>query len=142
MDKLRPKVGLGVIIKNKDGQILVMQRTGSHAPYWSIPGGHLELGESFEDGIVREAKEELDITIRNPKVIAVTNNLRTYEKEGLHYISVILLVDDFVGKPKNMEPNKCLAVQWVAPNRLPKPHFDASEMGVKCYLRAVPYIKT
>lgn len=43
-----PKVGIGVIIVKDDGHILVGKRKASHTPYWSIPGGHLELGESFE----------------------------------------------------------------------------------------------
>ena len=141
MEKVRPRVGLGVIIKSKDGQILVMKRLGSHAPYWSIPGGNLELGEVFEDGAAREVKEELNLTINDPKVIAVTNNLKTFRKEGLHYISVILLVEDFDGIPKIMEPNKCEDIKWVRPDKLPKPHFDASEMGVQCYLKGVPYIE-
>ncbi|MDN6109542.1 MAG: NUDIX domain-containing protein, partial [Enterobacterales bacterium] len=42
------KVGVGVIIANPQGQILLGKRCGSHAPFWSIPGGHLEEGETFE----------------------------------------------------------------------------------------------
>ncbi len=90
MSSEKPRVGLGIIIENGKGQILVMKREGKHAPYWSIPGGKLELGETFEDGAARELKEELDIDIKDPQVIAVTNNLKTYEAEGLHFISVIL----------------------------------------------------
>ena len=49
-----PKVGLGVIIVNKDGNILIGKRKGSHAQKYSIPGGHLEIGETFEQGTIRE----------------------------------------------------------------------------------------
>ena len=42
-----PRVGVGVILVNHQGQVLLGKRKGSHAPYWSIAGGHLELGESF-----------------------------------------------------------------------------------------------
>ena len=44
-----PRVGVGVILLNPQGKILLGKRKGSHAPYWSIPGGHLEHGESFEE---------------------------------------------------------------------------------------------
>ncbi|MCF3098376.1 NUDIX domain-containing protein, partial [Aeromonas australiensis] len=46
MSTLYPRVGVGVILTNAQGQVLLGKRKGSHAPYWSIPGGHLELGES------------------------------------------------------------------------------------------------
>ena len=39
-----PRVGVGVILTNGRGQVLLGKRKGSHAPHWSIAGGHLELG--------------------------------------------------------------------------------------------------
>ena len=39
------QVGVGIIVVNHQGHILVGERCGQHAPYWSIPGGHLEAGE-------------------------------------------------------------------------------------------------
>ena len=130
-----PRVGLGVIIVNKDGNILIGKRKGSHAQKYSIPGGHLEMGETFEQGAFREIKEETDLDIFEPKVIAVTNNLETYKEEGKHYISVVLLVTKYSGKLKNMEPEKCESWIWVDPHNLPQPHFDASTLGVMCYLK-------
>ena len=140
MGNQNPRVGLGIIIENNKGQVLVMKREGSHAPFWSIPGGKLELGETFEEGATRELKEELDIDIDDPKVIAVTNNLKTYEAEGAHFISIIFSVKAFRGEPKIMEPDKCTEIRWVDPNKLPQPHFDASELGVRCYIEGVPYV--
>ncbi len=117
-----------------------MKREGSHAPFWSIPGGKLELGETFEHGAVRELQEELAIAIEDPQVIAVTNNLKTYRAEGAHFISVVLLAKSFTGTPKIMEPHKCTALQWADPHELPQPHFDASELAIACYLKGVPYV--
>lgn len=54
----RPHVGIGVIIVDSTGRILVGKRKGQHAPYWSIPGGHLEPGETFEAAAIREVGEE------------------------------------------------------------------------------------
>ncbi|MFH0712712.1 MAG: NUDIX domain-containing protein [Candidatus Jorgensenbacteria bacterium] len=134
-----PKVGLGVVLVNKEGKILVEKRIGSHAQKYSIPGGHLELGETFEHGAIREIKEETSLNAKNPKVIGVTNNLETYESEGVHYISVILLVTEYTGELKIMEPDKCEKQLWVDPKNLPEPHFDASRLGVKCYLNGTFY---
>jgi mutator protein MutT len=71
----KPGVGIGVIIENSAGEILIGKRLGSHAEKYSIPGGKLELGESFEHGAVREIKEEVGLTLEDVKVMGVTNNL-------------------------------------------------------------------
>jgi 8-oxo-dGTP diphosphatase len=134
MTNKNPRVGLGIIIVNKQNKILVGKRKNSHAPFYSIPGGNLELGESFDEGAIREVLEETNLNIKNPKVIAVTNNLETYKNEGLHYISIALLVSDYSGELKIMEPNKCEEWLWVDPKDLPQPHFDASKQSVNCYL--------
>jgi 8-oxo-dGTP diphosphatase len=139
--KNRPRVGLGIIITNEEGKILIGKRKGVHAPYYSIPGGNLELGETFEEGAVREIKEETDLDIQEPKVVSVTNNLETFRKEELHYISIILHVTEYSGDLKIMKPEKCEEWLWVDPTELPMPHFDASQMGVKCYLENVCYKK-
>jgi 8-oxo-dGTP diphosphatase len=130
----RPRIGLGVIIVNQDGKVLIGKRKGSHAHFYSIPGGTLELGETFEEGSKREIKEETDLDINNPEVIAVTNNLATYHSEGVHYVSIIILVKDFSGEPKIMEPEKCDGWLWVDPRNLPMPHFEASQTAITCYL--------
>jgi len=136
----RPAVGIGVIIENKKGEILIGKRIGSHAPYYSIPGGHLELGETFEEAAIKEVLEETGLIIFNPKVIGITNNLRTYKEEGLHYVSITLFTNKFEGEVKAMEPEKCVKWDWYNPRELPKPHFDASEFAIECYLNNHFYI--
>lgn len=135
MNTEHPRVGLGVVIVNNEGKILVGKRKGSHAQTYSIPGGHLDLGETFEQGAMREIKEETDLDITEPRVIAITNNLETFRAEGKHYISIVLLTKAFSGELKNMEPEKCEEWLWVDPHDLPQPHFDASRLGVECYLK-------
>lgn len=130
----RPHVGIGVILVNPDGRILIGKREGSHAPYWSIPGGYLEPGESFEAAAIREVREETGLDIVNPVVLCVTNNLQTFGQEGLHVVSVCLLAKGFTGNLAVMEPDKCSGWLWSDPSDLPEPHFEASSMAIACYL--------
>jgi 8-oxo-dGTP diphosphatase len=130
----KPRVVLGIIIENGDGKILIGKRIGSHAQKYSIPGGGLEPGETFEAGAIREAQEEHGILIDRPTVIAITNNLETFREEGIHAASVILLARSFQGIPTIREPDKCEEIMWVDPRDLPMPHFDASRLAVECYL--------
>jgi len=137
----RPNVGVGIIIQNAQGEILIGKRKGSHSPYFSIPGGHLEMGETFEEGIKKEVLEETGLIIKNPVVIGITNNLRTYKKTGIHHISVNMFSNEFEGTPQITEPEKCEGWFWVKPTELPQPHFEASEIAVECFLKNKFYLK-
>lgn len=65
-DEKTIKVGLGLYILNDRGQVLLGLRKAKHGEgTWCPPGGHLEYGESFEEGAVREAFEETGIRV-NP----------------------------------------------------------------------------
>lgn len=130
----RVEVGVGVIIENSEGFILVGRRMGGHAPFFSILGGHLEAGETFAGAACRETLEEAGIVIASPRVVALTNNLETFAAEGLHYVSVILHTSVFEGEPRLMEPDRCEGWRWVDPSDLPEPHFEPSRIGVKCWL--------
>lgn len=130
----RPKVGIGVIIFYNN-KILIGKRKGSHSPFYSIPGGHLEIGETFEESAIREIKEETNLEIINPEVISVINDLHTYKTENRHYISVILSANNFNGELKNLEPEKCEGWEWVDPLNLPEPHFESSRKAVECFIK-------
>ncbi|MBR9675902.1 NUDIX domain-containing protein [Candidatus Woesearchaeota archaeon] len=135
------KVGLGVIIVNSDGKVLVGKRKNIIAPFYSIPGGGLDDGETFEDGAKREILEETSLILNKIEVIGLTNNLETYKKEKFHSVSVVLFCDDFSGEPKLLEPDKCEGWSWEDPENLPLPHFDASKMAIENYLEKRFYHK-
>ena len=135
----RPRIGIGVILLNPAGQVLIGKREGSHAPYFSIPGGYLEPGESFETAAIREVMEETGLEIVNPVVMGVSNNLETWRTEGVHVVSVFLLSKEFSGTLTLMEPDKCSGWQWCDPSRLPEPHFEASRQAIACYLEGKFY---
>ncbi len=124
------KLGVGVIIE-RDGKILIGKRISEYAPYYSIPGGTMEEGESFEDAAIREIKEECGITLINPEVVCISNNLQTYEESGIHFVSIILYCNTFEGEPQQYEPDKCEGWDWYDPKEIPQPHFEASELGIK-----------
>ena len=137
----QPQVGVGVIIEDEtSGKVLIGRRIGSHAPYYSIPGGKLELGETFEDAAMREVGEETGLEIATPRVIAVTNNLETFRNEGVHFISVILHTTHFLGQVQVREPDKCSGWGWYYKRHLPEPHFDASRFAIRCLLDQKPFV--
>lgn len=121
MENNNVRVGIGVFVL-KGGKFLMQKRQGSHGEgTWSLPGGHLEFGESFEDTARREVKEESDLEIKNVRFAAVTNDI--FAKESKHYVTVWMLSDWASGEVRNMEPEKCTMQSWHTLDNLPKPLF-------------------
>lgn len=54
--------GAAAVIVNNQGQILLQSRADRDK--WGLPGGCQELGERFQDTIIREIKEETDLDVR------------------------------------------------------------------------------
>ncbi len=119
--KQYPRIGVGVIIKNKN-RILLLKRIGAHAVNtWCPPGGHLEWNEQLEDCAKREVKEETGCEIKNLKFLAITND--KFKKDKRHYITVLIAADYKSGKIKVCEKDKATEVQWFPYNKLPNPLF-------------------
>lgn len=66
------KKAVGMFIENYNGDILLHLRD-EHAPVlacqWSVNGGSVDKGESLEDAVIRETKEETDLTIYDLKQV-------------------------------------------------------------------------
>lgn len=77
---------------------------------WSVPGGHLDYGETIEEGAKREVKEETGLKITGIKIAGITNDI--FEKEGKHYITIWVTSSWKNGIPKLMEPDKFLDLNW------------------------------
>lgn len=134
MDKKRPLVGIGVMIKNKKGQVLLGLRKGSHGSgEWCFPGGHLEFGETFYETAIRETKEETGLKVKNCKLISVAEEMGYLKSDGKHYINIGILAEYKGGIPRVLEPEKCEKWQWFSQNKLPKNLFQGTKLITKNY---------
>ena len=92
----RPIVGVGAIVFDGDRVLLVKR---AHEPLkgeWSVPGGAVEVGETLEEAIRREVREETGLDIEVGPIVDVLDRIR-YDPEGrvkFHYVLV-----DFVCRP-------------------------------------------
>lgn len=93
--------GAAAIIVNDDGQILLQSR--SDRDEWGLPGGCQELGETFEEVVIREVKEEtnLDVKEEDLKLIKVVSGMsrRSSYPNGDVVINntILYLVDKYSG---------------------------------------------
>lgn len=60
------------IVTNNDGKILLHRRSDN--ALWSLPGGVMEIGESIEETIVREVKEETGLEIVPEYIVGIYSN--------------------------------------------------------------------
>jgi 8-oxo-dGTP diphosphatase len=86
----RQRVGVGVMVV-RNGEVLFGRRRGAHgAGTWSLPGGHLDDGESAEAGALRELIEETGLDAANPRLIGETEDVFP---EGLRFRTLCVRLD-------------------------------------------------
>ena len=108
-----------MLTREKDGkkQVLLSLRknTGYRDGEYELPGGHVDQGEDLMHAMVREAKEELliDIKEENLKIVHI---LHHYKGDRINFI---LTTDTYDGIPSIGEPDKCEKLEWFDVNNLP-----------------------
>lgn len=88
------KTGVGVVIRNQHGQILLEKRRD--CGMWGLPGGKIEAGESIKQAAIREVKEETGLTVQITRLLGVysepKDRIVTYLNNGdvRHLIDIVL----------------------------------------------------
>jgi len=67
----QPTVGVGGVVIDKDRALLIRRAGPPLEGEWSIPGGTLELGETLEQGVVRELAEETGLAVKVLELLEV-----------------------------------------------------------------------
>ena len=116
LEAIRVRVGVGVVVISKRYplSILVGIRKGSHgAGKLALPGGHLEVNESWERCAIRETEEETNLNIEKVSNILVTNDPNM--ENGKHYVTIFMkgVVKDDSNILNNNEPHKCEQWNWM-----------------------------
>ncbi len=98
---------VAAIILNENNQIFATQRGyGDYKGWWEFPGGKIEQGESPEEALVREIREELDCSIKVEKFFDCIEY--DYPKFHLH-------MDCFICKLDNEGPSllEHMSAKWL-----------------------------
>ncbi len=97
----------GIIIS--EGRVLVEKRRKDDAAdpgLAAIPGGHVETGESVEDAIVREMREELGIAVKKTRFIGEESWVASDgERQRIHYF----IIEEWEG---NLRPQEGGTIFW------------------------------
>ncbi len=98
------KFSTKIVAFNKEGKFLIMADSGSD--WWDLPGGHVEDGETPDDGLVREVREEAGLEIENFEA-QLTTELVLGEEEK----PVLFYMGEAIGEPKMSEEHT--EFKWV-----------------------------
>ncbi len=95
----RPWVGVGIMVFNREGKILLGRRAkGPRKGLWSIPGGTIELGETARAAAIREIREEFGIEIEQVKFFDVFNRVFRDAEGRIQYHYVLI---EFIAQYKS-----------------------------------------
>lgn len=105
---------VGAVIRDGDRVLLAQRPEGkAQAGLWEFPGGKIEPGETPEEALARECREELALEIENPSVLRSV--LHRYPERTIRLILLACSV-----RPGSVPvPQEHQRVAWVAPERLP-----------------------
>ncbi|MBB5147970.1 NUDIX hydrolase [Ureibacillus thermosphaericus] len=112
--------GSVVIICNEKGEVLLQKRPEGR---WGLPGGLMELGESFEEVAEREVREEIGLEIRNLKLLHVFSGKEFYTKtpngDEFYSVTAVFYTNEFEGTLQ-CQPSETLEVRFFKRNNLPE----------------------
>ena len=110
------------ICYNDEGKVLLMRRfkTGYMDGFYTLPAGHIEAGEDPIGACVRELYEETGLIAGVDSSKLVHSQFRVCSSPSLTYVDYFIVVPNYSGVLKNMEPDKCDDMAWFDKSSLPE----------------------
>lgn len=126
-------IGVGVMILNKEGQVLLGRRMYTDGEVWSMPGGKLEFGETLLSAAIREAKEECNLDVSDLQQISVSEG--HHKVRNIQFVTIGYVTTQFNGELKNNEPETFFEWQWFSLDAIPENIFSPSQSVIDDYLK-------
>lgn len=133
--------GIGVhLILIAEDYVLLGRRenTGFADGWWSVPGGRLEPGEEAKAGVIREAAEELGITIVEAD-LEFAHACHHLDPDGHARLGLFFTATAWIGQPVNAEPEKCSKLDWHLLDALPSNTVGYARTAIQLAGRGISY---
>src|SRR5262249_29174296 len=115
--------------------LALRQGTGYADGWWNLPSGKLEAGEHLVAALVREAAEEVGLSIRHDEaqLVATVHYLTPEGQARLGCFFHVASNPAGQGEPVNAEPHKCAKIAWYRLDMLPENTVPYTAAGVELY---------
>lgn len=111
----RPLVGVGAVVVREGAVLLVQRAREPLAGQWSLPGGLVELGETLEQAVVRELREETGLVVKVRGLVEVLDRITRDAVGRVQYHYVLLDYWCETGDDSAVAGSDVRAVAWVRP---------------------------
>jgi ADP-ribose pyrophosphatase YjhB (NUDIX family) len=117
----RPVLGVSTLVVDERRVLLVRRGKEPLLGYWSLPGGHVELGETLAEAAAREVHEETGVSVRNLKAIETLEIVNRDASGGVasHFVLVVFRGD---GNGTPRAGDDAAEANWVALGDVPGLH--------------------
>ena len=126
----RPVLGVGALLFDR-GRILLVERGKEPLKgYWSLPGGVLEIGETLEQGVIREVREETGLEVRPVKMLEIFERIirDAWGAPEYHYVLIDYICRVTGGSLRAADDASRVA--WVARGQLSEYRITAGTLPV------------
>lgn len=126
------------LIRNKEGKVL-LTKSPKWSNKWTLPGGHIEPGESIVEAAKREAEEETGLKLNPVKILTFGEliNSKDYHRPA-HFIYFDCIFD-FVGGELKLQDSELSEYTWVTPQEALK--FDLAEGYLETLQEYLDFLK-
>lgn len=117
-------VAVSFLLHDGNGKVLLHKRGAKcrdEQGKWDTGGGALEFGESFEDCLRREVKEEFCVDVEDVKFLGAFNILRDQHGVPTHWINLCHAAKVDPTQVRNGEPEKIEEMGWFSIDAIPTP---------------------
>ena len=134
MKRYTGKTSTAIIPYDENKILLIKRNTKPFKGYWALPGGRMDLGETIEQTIVREVKEETGLDV------AIMHKIGEYVEKGVkdeveyEYYPTCFLVKPVAGELKKQD-SEILEIKLFSLNELPAPLAFEHDQMIRDYLK-------
>lgn len=95
------------VIEKENKVLLVKRNTEPFKGYWTLPGGHIDFGETAKKAVIREIKEETGLTF-TPKFMDYRDEIYS----DINWHGEVLIFDGNVKGKESIDPKEIIDIKW------------------------------